>query len=99
MDTSERIPVIICADRIVFFGYVDPDVDLMTARSVKIFRARNCISWRRTIGGIGGLAEVGPNNDCAIGARVPWQVVHGVTVVRGCTSEAVEAWESKESVR
>jgi hypothetical protein len=90
-------PVLVCADRLVYFGWLEADAD-PTAKTLRISGARNCLYWHQSIGGIGGLAAVGPNDMCRIGAVVPWQIVHGVTIVRGCSAAAAAAWVAAKAV-
>lgn len=97
-NTNATLPIIICAGRLVYYGKVPEDQDL-TATTMKIYGARNCIRWSRTIGGVGGLAATGPNEHCLIGASVPWQIVHNISVVRGCSPEAEKAWEEAPSCK
>jgi len=89
--TTELQPVVICTEhKGVFFGHIDPSD--ATKTSIKVQRARNCIYWAQTIGGVLGLARTGPNRDCRIGAEAPAVVLHGVTAVMEVTEPAAKAW-------
>lgn len=85
------VPVLVTTKhRGVFFGFVD--ADCKTDVSMKLKKCRNCISWSASIGGFLGLAAVGPDKNCKIGAEAPEVILHGVTSVSDCSADAVEAW-------
>ena len=72
----------------VFFGYaIHTD-----GEAIHLRRCRNCIFWDSTVGGFLGLASVGPNAHCRIGAQADF-TVRKVTGVAECTPQAVDAWE------
>jgi len=84
-------PVLVTTEhRGVFFGYADD----ISGSTITLTKARNCIYWHKSIGGFLGLASVGPNAQCKIGARAPRLTLHGVTSVSAVEPVAVEAWES-----
>jgi hypothetical protein len=82
-------PVIITtAHRGVFFGHANPaDFD---QSNIRITNARNCISWSRSVGGVFGLASVGPNRECSIGATMAAVTLRDVTAVVECSEDAAE---------
>lgn len=81
--------VVVCTDRrAVVAGYSDDT----NARPIVLKNARMCIYWDRVVGGVLGLADVGPNNNCRISATAPSITLEGVTAVMGMTPKAVEAW-------
>lgn len=93
----KTIPVVVTTKhRGVFFGYADPRQ--LDAPTIRLERMRNCLRWHRSIGGIFGLAQTGPNQHCLIGARVLAFRVHDVTSVAECTREAELAWEAAPCV-
>ena len=63
--TSKSIPVLITTKhRGVFFGYADEND--VSKDTIRLSGARNCIAWKRSIGGVFGLANVGPNVMCKL---------------------------------
>ena len=74
----------------VFFGFVKDDKDL--PNKITLTKVRNCIYWHSSIGGFLGLASVGPNENCKIGAEVPEITLYKVTSVSPVTDGAVEKW-------
>ncbi len=87
----KEVPVLVTTiHRGVFFGFVDPDCKTDVSMTLK--KCRNCISWSSSINGFLGLAAVGPDGNCRIGAEAPEVILHGVTSVSDVTSIAVEAW-------
>jgi hypothetical protein len=87
-------PVIICTEaRGVFFGYATKTAGDI----VQLKRARNCIYWARSVGGVLGLAATGPDANCRIGARADIEL-RKVTAVLEVTKAAEAAWESSPSV-
>lgn len=92
--TDNLIPVLITtAHRGVFFGRIDPSK--RHEPIIDMIGARNCLFWHESVGGFLGLAAVGPNRQCRIGAKVPGIfTARDVTSVTDCTPEAVAAWEA-----
>lgn len=84
-------PVLVTTEfRGVFFGYLKSQDG---REELTLTGARNCISWTASIGGVFGLASVGPNSSCKIGARVPEITLYNITSVLPCDEAAVTAWE------
>lgn len=54
--------VVTTSDRGVFFGYGFPT----TEKTIRIEKARMCVSWSSDIRGVVGLAAVGPSKNCKI---------------------------------
>jgi hypothetical protein len=92
-------PVLVTTERrLVAFGWAAPGTDF-TQPTIRIEGVRNCIKWSRTIGGFLGLAAVGPNEHCTIGALVPGGItLRGVTSVTECSPDAVKRWEAAPCV-
>lgn len=85
------IPVLVCTDkRGVVFGYTT-NVD---ARPIRMTDARMCLYWSADVGGVFGLAEVGPTSGCKISATVPSITLEGVTAVFEVADAAQKAWVS-----
>ncbi len=90
---KERAVLVTTEFRGVFFGYATKtDGDTIKLRS-----ARNCIRWRRSVGGFMGLAENGPNNECIIGARADIEL-RKITAVLSVTPKAIGAWEAASCI-
>lgn len=99
------IPVLITTNsdrRGIFVGYVPEGIDVEATLAkgiVTLFGFRNCIYFARSVGGVWGLAETGPNAECRIGKRVSTQATFdGVTAIAFCTATAAAAWEGAECV-
>lgn len=85
--TKERAVLVTTEFRGVFFGYAtDTDGD-----TIKLRRARNCVSWSG-IKGFLALAETGPTKDCRIGPPADIEL-RKITCVAEVTPEAVKQWE------
>lgn len=92
------LPVLVTtSSRGVFFGWVAKSHNL-AAENIRLEQARNCLYWQRTIGGFLGLAAVGPDSNCRIGATAPTLTLRGVTSVSECTPDAVRRWEAAPCV-
>jgi hypothetical protein len=76
----------------VFFGYIKNDKKLPA--EITLTGVRNCLYWHQSIGGFLGLAAVGPNKDCKIGARVSELTLYKITSVTPVEKAAEKAWES-----
>lgn len=85
---TERAVMVTTAHRGVFFGYAN-DVD---GKTIKLKRARMCVSWSRAMKGVLGLASIGPDKDCRIGAPADIEV-RDITSVAEVTGDAVKRWE------
>ena len=83
-----RAVLVTTAHRGVFFGYAD-DTD---GETIKLKRARLCVSWSLDMKGFMGLASQGPSNNCRIGPPADIEV-REITSVVEVTPEAVEKWE------
>ena len=83
------IPVLVWTDkRGVIFGYTnDPH-----ARPITLERARMCLYWSADVGGVFGLAEIGPTAGCKISATLPSADFEGVTGVARLSDAAEKAW-------
>jgi len=79
------------AHRGVFFGWASNDSNFRSG-ALRLLRARNCIAWSRSVGGVFGLAATGPNAECRIGAQVPALRLADVNSVTEGTAEAAAAW-------
>lgn len=88
---ANRTPVLVTTShRGVFFGYADPDT--LDQKTIRLDKCRNCIKWHASIGGFLGLAKVGPNSQCMIGAEAPTILLHDITSVSEVSPEAADAW-------
>ena len=84
-------PVLVWTDkRGVIFGYTND----VTARPILLKRARMCLYWSADVGGVFGLAEIGPTAGCKISAPLPSAVFEGVTGVAEVSSESEAAWNA-----
>ena len=92
--STDLIPVVVCTDkRGVVFGYTsNPD-----ARPQVLIDARMCLYWSADVGGVFGLADIGPTKDCKISAVAPSIILEGVTAVFSVTEDAVKAWKSAKT--
>ena len=87
--SGDSIPVLVCTDkRGVVFGYT-PDAN---ARPINLTDARMALYWSTDVGGVFGLADIGPTKGCKISATVPAITLEGVTAVFAVTDAAVKAW-------
>jgi hypothetical protein len=83
------VPVIVCTDkRAVVFGYTKDTA----ARPIVLTDARMCLYWSSDVGGVFGLAEIGPTQDCRISAVVPTITLEGVTAILSVDPKAEQAW-------
>lgn len=88
---KDKQPVVICTKhRGVFFGWADPKT--LEGDTIRLNEARNCIQWKRSIGGVLGLASTGPNEQCRIGAVAPSIQLRDITAVVECSPAAAKAW-------
>jgi len=88
-------PVLVTTNkRGVFFGYADDT----SGDPIVLLNARNCIYWHKSVGGFAGLATVGPNSQCRIGAQVGQIELRGICSVSEVDIMAVKVWESASCV-
>ncbi len=88
--SNERAIVFTTKHRGVFFGY--SSCSLLDERVI-VRGLRNCLTWSKTIGGVFGLATVGPNTKCVIGETVTGNSgIQDVTWIGECSPEAEKAW-------
>lgn len=88
---TKAIPVVVCTDkRGVVFGYTSNP----SARPVVLTNARMCLYWSAKVGGVFGLADIGPDAASKISATAPSITLEGVTAVFGMTPAAVAAWNA-----
>ncbi|HXJ94184.1 MAG TPA: hypothetical protein VMT20_15150 [Terriglobia bacterium] len=89
--TGAPIPVLVCTDkRGVVFGYTsDPQ-----AKELTLTKARMCLYWSSDVGGVFGLAEKGPTENCKISATAPSVTLAGITAVFSVDSTAETAWNN-----
>lgn len=75
----------------VIFGYTTD----VTARPIILTNSRVCLYWGTSTGGMWGLAEQGPNDECRISAQVTGNVyLEGVVSILGADEQAAIAWGS-----
>jgi hypothetical protein len=86
-------PVIVCTDkRGVIFGYAKRDRPNKRGQ-IKLKNARMCLYWPKSIGGVFGLGENGPNAETKISAKLSKVRLEGVTAIFDVTKCAKNAWE------
>jgi hypothetical protein len=100
---SKLRPVLITTDgdrRGVFYGWTDQDLEGIAESGLcKFSKYRNCIYWSLDVGGVFGLCETGPSDDCRIGAYVNQAAVfNGVSFVGEISGAAIEKWEAAPCV-
>lgn len=84
------VPVVVCTDkRGVVFGHTTDT----SARPITLTDARMCLYWSADVGGVFGLAEIGPTKSCKISAAPPSIILEGVTAIMTMTDAAVTAWK------
>jgi hypothetical protein len=83
--------VIVCTDKSgVIFGTTED----MSSRPIVLTDARMCIYWSADVGGVFGLADIGPTPGCRISAALPEISLDGVTAIMGMTDIAISAWRA-----
>lgn len=88
-------PVLVTTEyRGVFFGYADDT----SGNTITLKNARNCIYWHKSIGGFAGLATIGPNSQCRIGAQLGQIELRKITSVSEVTDSAAREWEAAPCV-
>jgi len=100
------IAVLVTTDsdrRGVFAGEVPDDFDFQKGIEtgvVSLENMRNCIYWSASVGGVFGLAQTGPDENCRIGAKVETvSFLNGVTYIGIISSAAQKAWENAPCVQ
>jgi hypothetical protein len=89
---KQRRPVMVTTEfRTVHFGYAK-DTD---GKTIKLKDARNCMYWSSDIGGLMGLASIGPSASCRIGATAD-VTLRKITAVHEVTAKAEAAWLKAE---
>lgn len=84
---KERFVLVTTEFRGVFAGYAsDTSGDVIALRG-----GRNCLYWHQSIGGFAGLAAVGPNAECRIGAAADIEL-RKITSVAEVTAAAEHVW-------
>ena len=87
-------PVIVCTEkRGVIFGYAKKDKPNKRGQ-IKLKKARMCLYWPISIGGVFGLGEVGPNAETKVSAELGGVFLEGVTAIFDVTKDAEKAWKS-----
>ena len=87
---NSELPLVVTTQhRGVFFGYGQ----LTTDKTIRIERARMCVSWSSDMKGVLGLANPGPNAGCRIGPAVPSITLQDVTAIMEASPEAAAKWE------
>ncbi len=89
---SYNLPVIVStAKRGVIFGYTND----LSARPIVLTKSRMCLYWDSKTGGMWGLAEQGPNEDCRISAIVTGNTyLEEVVSILSVEKKAEKAWNS-----
>jgi len=87
-------PVIVCTEkRGVIFGYAKKDKPNKRGQ-IKLKKARMCLYWPTSIGGVFGLGEAGPNAETKVSAKLEGVFLEGVTAIFDVTEDAEKAWNS-----
>lgn len=85
---KERAVLVTTAHRGVFMGYAKET----GGPTIKLNRARLCISWSSDLRGFMGLASHGPSSSCRIGPAADIEL-RDITSVVEVSSEAESRWE------
>lgn len=86
---KNQIPLVVTtAHKGVFFGYGTPTKN----KTIRIERARMCVSWSSDVKGVVGLASTGPTKGCRIGPAAPAIILQDVTSVMEASTEAETQW-------
>ncbi len=87
-------PVIVCTDkRGVIFGYAKKDRPNKHGQ-ITLKKARMCLYWPKSVGGVFGLGDIGPNADTKVSAKLSKVRLEGVTAIFDVSGEAEKAWKS-----
>ena len=73
-------------------GVVFGQTEDASARPIKLTSARMCLYWSADVGGVFGLADIGPTKGCKISAVAPEITLENVTAVFAVTDVAANAW-------
>ncbi len=84
-----RAVVVTTAHRGVFFGYADKT----DGETIKLAKARLCVSWSSDLKGFMGLAANGPSASCRIGPAADIEL-RNITSVVAVTPEAEAKWNA-----
>lgn len=87
---AEKPVVVWTEHRGVIFGYTS-DVH---ARPITLRRARMCLYWPASVGGVFGLCDIGPNEETKVSAVLPSATFEAVTGVSDVSDAAEKAWNS-----
>ena len=86
-------PIIVCTEkRGVVFGYSSrskPNKD----GQIKLKNARMALYWPKSVGGVFGLGEKGPDADTRVSAQLDGVYLEGVTAIFDVSKEAEKAWK------
>ena len=87
-------PVIVCTEkRGVIFGYAKKDRPNKKGQ-IKLKKARMCLYWPASVGGVFGLGDKGPNAETKVSAMLDSVLLEGVTAIFDVTKDAEKAWKS-----
>lgn len=87
-------PMIVCTDkRGVIFGYAKKDRPNKHGQ-ITLKKARMCLYWPASVGGVFGLGDVGPNAETKVSAKLPKVLLEGVTAIFDVSDQAEKAWKS-----
>lgn len=90
---NSMTPVVVCTERGgVIFGYAKKDKPNKKGQ-IKLKRARMCLYWPASVGGVFGLGEKGPDAGTKVSAELGGVLLEGVTAIFDVTKEAQEAWK------
>lgn len=94
---TDRVPVLVTTEyRGVFFGYADPSE--LSADTITLTGARNCIYWPAEQGGFMGLASEGPARGARIGARSDI-TLRKITAIALVSEAAAAKWDAADVYR
>lgn len=86
-------PVIVCTDKKgVVFGYAKKGKPNKRGQ-ITLKKARMCLYWPKSVGGVFGLGEIGPNSETNISAQLDKVLLEGVTAVFDVSKVAEKAWK------
>ena len=87
-----KTPIIVCTDkRAVVFGYAKKTKPSKKG-AIKLKKARMCLYWPSSVGGVFGLGDIGPNHGTKISATLSGIELQGVTAIFEVSKEAEKAW-------
>ena len=87
-NTIDRAVLVTTAHKGIFFGYASET----SGPTIRLRKARICVSWSADLRGFMGLAAYGPSSGCRIGPAADIEV-RDITSVTEVSKEAVEKWE------